>query len=98
MELEFEWDPRKAVKNLRDHKVAFTEAATVFGDDLTATAYDPDHSIIEERYITVGMSDRRRLLIISHTERGAKIHIISARELTRAERDAYEEETYGSTR
>jgi uncharacterized DUF497 family protein len=48
MELEFEWDPRKAVKNLRDHKVAFTEAATVFGDDLTATAYDPDHSIIEE--------------------------------------------------
>jgi uncharacterized DUF497 family protein len=46
----------------------------------------------------VGMSDRRRLLIISHTERGAKIHIISARELTRAERDAYEEETYGSTR
>jgi hypothetical protein len=98
VELEFEWDPRKAAKNLRDHKVAFTEAATVFGDDLSATAYDPDHSITEDRYITVGMSDRRRLLIISHTERGAKIHIISARELTRAERDAYEEETYGSTR
>ena len=95
MELEFEWDPQKAAENLRKHRVFFTEAATVFSDDLSATVYDPDHSISEDRYITVGISDRRRLLIVGHTERGAKIRIINARELTHAEREAYEEETYG---
>ena len=91
--MEFEWDPKKAAKNLREHKVSFNEAATVFGDSLGTTALDPDHSTIEDRFITVGMSSRRRLVMVAHTERGERIRIISARELTRAEREAYEEET-----
>ena len=84
MPVEFEWDPRKAAKNLRNHRVSFNEAATVFGDPLGTTAPDPDHSLIEDRYITVGMSSRRRLVMVAHTERGERIRIISARGLTRA--------------
>ena len=91
--MEFEWDPQKAAKNLRKHKVAFTEAATVFGDDLSITIHDPNHSVDEERYITIGWSYRRRLLMVAHTERGDRIRIISARALTRVEREAYEQET-----
>lgn len=92
--VEFEWDPKKEAKNLRKHKVSFSEAATVFGDTLSTAVSDPDHSLEEDRYITIGMSDRHRLLIVAHTEWGERIRIISARELTRAEREAYEEETY----
>ena len=91
--MEFEWDPKKAAQNLRKHGVSFHEAATVFGDLLSTTVADPDHSINEERYITVSMSDRRRLVIVAHTARGERIRIISARELTRTEREVYEEET-----
>ena len=91
--MEFEWDPKKAAKNLREHRVSFNEAATVLGDPLGTTSPDPDHSLAEDRYITVGMSNRRRLVMVAHTERGERIRIISARELTRAEREAYEEET-----
>ena len=91
--MEFEWNPKKAAKNFRKHRVSFNEGATVLGDPLATTAPDPDHSMDENRYITVGMSDRRRLVMVAHTERGERIRIISARELTRAEREAYEKET-----
>ena len=91
--MEFERDPKKAAKNLRTHGVSFNETTTVFGDPLGTTVPDPDHSLAEDRYITVGMSSRRRLVMVAHTERGERIRIISARELTRAEREAYEEET-----
>jgi uncharacterized DUF497 family protein len=90
--MDFEWDPRKAEINLRKHGVSFTEAGTVFGDNLAITIPDPDHSDDEERFITIGWSNHRRLLIVSHTDRGNQIRIISARELTRAERKVYEEE------
>jgi uncharacterized DUF497 family protein len=90
--MEFEWDPQKAAKNLRQHKVPFTEAATVFSDPLGVTVPDPDHSAWENRYIIVGMSNRLRLLIVAFAERDDRIRIISARELTLAERKAYEEE------
>ena len=89
--MEFEWDPRKAEINLRKHGVSFTEAGTVFGDDLAITVPDPDHSLNEERFITVGWSNRRRLLMVSHTDRGNRVRIISARELTKSERKDYEE-------
>ena len=89
--MDFEWDPQKAASNLKKHKVSFAEAATVFSDRLSITVPDPDHSVGEDRQITVGMSDRSRLLIVAHTESGERIRIISARELTRAERKAYEE-------
>lgn len=91
--MEFEWDPQKAAKNLRKHKVSFAEAATVFSDSLSATVPDPDHSDEEDRYIIVGKSMRFRLLIVAFAERDDRIRIISARELTRAERKAYEQET-----
>jgi uncharacterized DUF497 family protein len=88
--MEFEWDPAKAAANLKKHGGSFGEAATVFGDTLSVTASDPDHSIEEDRYITVGMSDRSRLLMVAYAERGDRVRIISARELTRTEREAYE--------
>jgi uncharacterized DUF497 family protein len=90
--VEFEWDPKKEAKNIRRHKVTFSEAATVFGDTLSITVPDPDHSEEEDRYIIIGQSQRRRLLMVSHTERDERTRIISARPLTRTEREAYEEE------
>jgi len=91
--MEFEWDPKKAVRNLRKHKVSFPEAATVFADDFGTTVPDPDHSIDEHRYITVGWSSQRRLLMVAHADYGDLIRIVSARTLTRTERTAYEEES-----
>ncbi len=88
----FEWDPRKAEINVLRHAVSFTEAGTVFSDDLAITVPDPDHSIHEDRYITIGWSNRHRLLMVAHTDRGDRIRIISARELTQIERKSYEEE------
>lgn len=90
--MNFEWDPRKADINLQKHGISFQEAATVFGDPLSVTVDDPDHSHQEDRYITIGWSNRRKLLIIAHTERPNSIRLISARELTPSEKKAYEEE------
>lgn len=92
MSLKFEWHPEKEQQNQRKHNVSFAEASTVFADPLSATVFDPDHSEAEDRYITVGYSIRNRLLIVSHTDRGKRIRIISARELTTLERKEYEEE------
>lgn len=78
-------------RDLRKHQVSFTEAATVLGDFLGATAPDPDHSSDEHRYITVGLSNRGRLLMVAHAERHQRVRIVSARKLTRNERQAYEE-------
>ena len=89
--MEFEWDEEKAAANLADHKVSFDEAKTVFDDPLYVDFYDPDHSYDEHRYLIVGESQQRRLLIVSYTERGDAVRLISAREVTAAERKAYEE-------
>jgi uncharacterized DUF497 family protein len=78
----FEWNPSKASGNFRKHKVSFSKAVTVFGDAFGVTARDPDHSGDEERYITIGMSNRGRLLMVSHAQRRERIRIISARKLT----------------
>jgi uncharacterized protein len=90
--VNFEWDPSKAGENHRKHGVSFHEAATVFGDALSLTFQDPDHSEVEQRFITVGLSNAGRLLIIAHAERGDRIRIISARETVPAERKRYEQE------
>lgn len=89
--IEFEWDPDKAESNEKKHAVVFSEAATVFGDPLSITLPDPDHSIGEERFITIGLSRFGNLLIVSHADRGDCIRIISARGVTRRERVFYEE-------
>jgi uncharacterized DUF497 family protein len=83
--------PRKARLNLLRHGVSFQEAATVFGDRLAATTYDPDHSVTEQRFVTVGMSSSGRVLIIAHTDRGEVVRMISARKTTQRERKDYEE-------
>jgi uncharacterized DUF497 family protein len=89
--VNFEWDPEKATRNRRKHGVSFHEAATVFADPLAVTYHDPDHSISEERFITVGMSRTDRVLIVAHSDRGENIRIISARKTTVQERKHYEE-------
>ncbi|MGB7291753.1 MAG: BrnT family toxin [Thermodesulfobacteriota bacterium] len=90
--MQFEWDLRKAAYNLRKHGISFKEAATVFGDPLSMTFEDPDHSIDEQRFVTIGESSRRRVLVVAHTDRGGVIRIISVRNATRRERKFYEEE------
>lgn len=87
----YESDPEKAAANLRKHKVSFAEAASVFLDPLALTFSDPDHSDVEDREITIGMSSKQRVLFVSHCERGDRIRIISARRATRKERLHYEQ-------
>ena len=89
--MEFEWDPKKASSNLRAHRVAFEEASSVFGDPLAITFDDPDHSLGERRFLTFGLSNRGRLLVVSHTDRGEVVRIIGARRATRSERHIYQE-------
>lgn len=72
--------------------MSFEEASTVFEDDLSITSADPDHSDGEHRWVTFGISARKRLLVVSHTEEEEDIiRIISARPAIRAERKLYEE-------
>jgi len=88
--MRFEWDSEKAADNLRKHRVSFCEAATGFFDALSMTVPDPDHSVGERRFITMGASSGGRLLVVAHTERGSTIRIISARLASASERERYE--------
>ena len=90
--MNFEWDPSKAETNRKKHGVSFAEATTVFCDPLSVTVQDPDHSRHEERFQIVGMSKTGKLLVVTHTDRGENIRIISARPATRKERQNYEKE------
>lgn len=85
-----EWNPTKAASNVDKHGVSFEEAATVFLDPLSLTIADPDHSIEEERFITIGRSADGRLLVVIHTDRAEAIRLISARGATPQERRIYE--------
>lgn len=89
--MTFQWDPIKARLNLWKHGVSFEEASTALLDPLSKTALDPDHSVDEYRFITFGLSARQRLLVVSYTEIGEAIRLISARLATRTERQIYEE-------
>jgi len=91
MALRFEWDNRKADLNFRVHGVSFREATTVLADPLSITISDPDHSSTEMRFIDIGLSHLGRLLVVSYTERGSRIRLISARLATAYERRQYEE-------
>ncbi|HIJ88424.1 MAG TPA: BrnT family toxin [Desulfuromonadales bacterium] len=88
----FEWDNYKSKVNLKNHKVSFEEARSVFADSLSITVADTDHSEGEYRFIDIGMSEQRRLLVVSYTERGRSIRIISARCALPVERRLYEKE------
>jgi len=91
MSLAFEWDEDKAKRNLAKHGVSFDEASTVFADPLSRTIHEPIHSDEEDRFLILGESERRRLLVVSFTDRGENIRIISARPASRRERKDYEE-------
>jgi uncharacterized DUF497 family protein len=89
--MKFEWDTKKAISNLRKHKVSFEEASTALSDPMAATGADPDHSIGEFRYVTFGISERGRLLVVAHTEQSETIRIISAHLASKREKKIYEE-------
>lgn len=89
--LRFEWDPKKAMANLRKHGVSFEDAQTVFVDEKAKLIDDPDHSGDEERFVLLGLSSSLRLLVVCHCYRGQDhlIRIISARKAEHHERDFY---------
>jgi uncharacterized DUF497 family protein len=96
MNYTFEWDPRKAYDNRNKHDVTFDEAATVFRDSKALTIFNPDHTGSEDRWITMGISDKGRLLIVIHTfleesKSEIIIRIISSRKATKQEAKEYGE-------
>jgi len=92
MELLFEWDQDKARRNSRKHQVSFDEAQSVFTDDYSITIPDHEHSHTEERLMIIGLSNKKRLLVVTYTERSKLIRLISARKATPRECHTYEEE------
>ena len=86
----FEWDPEKAEANAAKHGITFGEAETVFADPLLTTVWDGVHSLGEDRFTVIGLSERFRLLVVVYTYRGDRIRIISARRATRREAKTYE--------
>jgi len=89
--IAFEWDRKKDSANRRKHGAGFTEATTVFDDPLSITIPDPDHAGDEERFLIIGLSSQRNLVVVVHTIRGEQIRLISARLATKHERRNYEE-------
>ena len=92
MEIQFEWDPVKAKANIIKHGVTFGEAATAFRDPFSSLIPDTVHSATEERFLLLGLSERRRLLVVVHVDRGEIVRIISARLATANEKRNYEED------
>ena len=92
MGLKFEWDRRKAASNFKKHGVTFEEAATAFGDPLSVTIHDPNHSNDEDRFLLLGETRGKKLVIVAHTDRNDTIRIISARPATGGERENYEKD------
>ena len=91
----FEWDPRKAYDNQDKHDVAFDEAATVFRDPKALSIFDPDHSETEDRWITMGISEKGRLLIVIHTFREESVDAITIRIISSRKATKQETKTYG---
>lgn len=94
--MDFEWDVDKGAVNLTKHGVSFVKAMTIFGDPLEVMIADPDHSRVEFRFISIGLSAASRLLVVAYTERAGRTRVISAREATPKERRQYESGQYAS--
>ena len=91
MPYRFEWDSRKAAANIRKHGVSFDEASTVFDDPLAVIFDDETHATTEVRELIIGHSITGRLLLVAFTERpDERLRLISARVVTRTERQDYE--------
>ena len=89
MALEFEWDPLKSRQNVKKHGIPFREGMAAFADRFSYTISDPEHSIGERRFLLLGCGSSGELLVISHTERGDRIRIISVRRAAKREREQY---------
>jgi uncharacterized DUF497 family protein len=89
--MRFAWDKNKNRANIKKHKISFEEARTVFFDDNARLIPDPEHSISEERFIILGITNKLRLLVVVHTykENDDVIRIISARKATKTETKYY---------
>ncbi len=91
----FEWDIEKARDNRKKHGVSFDEAATVFKDSRALSIYDPDHSETEDRWITLGISEKARCLIVVHTFRSERKNHVTIRILSRRKANKNEIQSYG---
>lgn len=94
--MKFDRDPQKSRKNQAKHKVSFDEAETIFADPYFIAFADDAHSFDELRYLIIGESAQRRVLLVVYTERGEITRLISARAATARERKFYEEEKYSA--
>jgi uncharacterized protein len=94
MEYNFQWDPKKARVNLNKHGVSFREATLTFKDPMALTLFDEEHSIDEERWITLGLVASGQYLLVMHTfeeySGTADVRIISARKAHKDEIREYE--------
>ncbi len=89
--MDLDWDAEKARRNVAKHGISFEEAASVLRDPFELTVFDPDHSVDEDRFVSVGTSSAGRLLVVGYTERRGKIRVIFARRATVREQMDYEE-------
>ena len=94
MKYIFEWDYNKAKSNIKKHKISFEDATNVFKDKNMISIFDEKHSQDEERWITIGLDNNTRTLVVIHTfvtidEKSIKIRIISARRATKKEEKIY---------
>jgi uncharacterized DUF497 family protein len=88
-EMNFEWHDLKAEANLQKHGVSFQEAVSVFYDPRSRTVFDEKHSQNEDRFFTLGVSNRGRLVVVWHTDRDDAIRIIGARKPNKHEISGY---------
>lgn len=86
--MDIEFDPSKAVANVRKHKVSFADAEQALRDPLAVTIEDPD-SEGEQRFVTLGMDSLGRVLVVVHTHRRERVRLISARKASRSELEQY---------
>lgn len=95
LQYNFEWDPYKTMQNLRKHKVSFERAAEVFLDLLAISIYDEEHSLDEDRWITIGKEQTNLILVVVHTFHeenidNCRMRLISAKKATKKEIKQYE--------
>jgi uncharacterized DUF497 family protein len=86
----FEWDPNKAQANVRKHGVQFSEATGIFSDDYAITIPDDESDPDEQRFVTLGMGTKGRILVVVYCYRRENIRIVSARTAGPPERQEYE--------
>ena len=85
----FEWDAGNATKNWSKHQVSQSECEQLFFNAPLVLAADPGHSGAEDRYFALGQTDAARLLLVVFTLRGTLVRVVSARPMSRREREVY---------